>query len=203
MCLASPLAEPGHPARREQKLAGEVDPPHPRLGRPGEDQQRLVGVDAQAVVGAQLGAQLARDRRLRAHEAHERVDRGVGPGSCCWSGHSLRTQVYSAEAPATTRSRCRPALRRGTASANPSAAVSAITHIRNESVKPVAVGMSRAPRLSARSVAASCPPKAPPRVRVTAFIPVATPVCSWLTFWTIRFAMAEKERPMPMPSSPA
>jgi hypothetical protein len=32
---------------------------------------------------------------------------------------------------------------------------------------------------------------------------VATPVCSWRTFCTIKLAIAEKERPMPMPSRPA
>src|SRR5205807_7004225 len=103
---------------------------------------------------------------------------------------------------ATSRDRSL-ALRLGTATANPRAATRAIRHIRNDSVKPEEVGMPAAPRLLASSVAASCPPKAPPRVRVTAFIPVATPVCSWRTFCTIRLAIAEKERPMPMPSRPA
>ena len=70
-------------------------------------------------------------------------------------------------------------------------------------MKPDEVGMPVAAMLLASSVAATCPPKAPPRVRVTAFIPVATPVCSCRTFCTIRFAIAEKERPMPMPSRPA
>jgi hypothetical protein len=95
------------------------------------------------------------------------------------------------------------ALRLGTANAKPNAPARAIRQTRKARVNPEEVGRPAAPRLLAKSVAASCPPKAPPSVRVTAFIPVATPVCAGLTFCTIRFAIAEKERPMPMPSRPA
>ena len=53
------------------------------------------------------------------------------------------------------------------------------------------------------NVAASCPPSAPPRVRITVFMPVATPV--WLdgTAWTMRLPSAANARPMPIPSSDA
>ena len=43
----------------------------------------------------------------------------------------------------------------------------------------------------------------PPTVRVTVFIPVATPVCSGPTFSMIRFAIAANASPMPLPSSAA
>jgi hypothetical protein len=44
-------------------------------------------------------------------------------------------------------------------------------------------------------------PMAPPMVRMLAFIPLATPVCSAGTAWTMRLDMAEKARPRPTPSS--
>src|SRR2546421_12885376 len=49
------------------------------------------------------------------------------------------------------------------------------------------------------SDAVAAPPNAPPTVRVTVFMPVATPVCSGPTFSMIRFAIAAKARPMPAP----
>ena len=53
------------------------------------------------------------------------------------------------------------------------------------------------------SVATIWPPSAPPSVRITVFIPVATPVCSGGTAWTMRLPSAAKASPMPMPSSAA
>ena len=50
-------------------------------------------------------------------------------------------------------------------------------------------------------VAATWPPTAPPIVRTTVFIPVATPVWSGGTASTIRFAIEANAKPMPMPSS--
>ena len=44
-------------------------------------------------------------------------------------------------------------------------------------------------------------PIAPPMVRILAFMPLATPVWAGGTAWTMRFDMAEKARPSPMPSS--
>ena len=43
-------------------------------------------------------------------------------------------------------------------------------------------------------------PIAPPIVRTLAFMPVATPVCVTGTASTTRFDMAEKAKPIPMPT---
>src|SRR5581483_6741432 len=70
------------------------------------------------------------------------------------------------------------------------------------SVKPVTVGL---PLLtwSARNVATSWPPSAPPTVRMTVFMPLATPV-SWSdTAWMTMFPSAANARPIPMPRSAA
>ncbi len=42
----------------------------------------------------------------------------------------------------------------------------------------------------------------PPMVRMLAFIPLATPVCSAGTASTMRFDMAENASPNPVPSKP-
>ena len=74
--------------------------------------------------------------------------------------------------------------------------------IRKVSVKPVTVGRPLAV-LAAMKVAESWPPSAPPSVRITVFMPLATPVC-WLgTACTIRLPSAAKARPMPTPSRAA
>ena len=74
--------------------------------------------------------------------------------------------------------------------------------IANVSVKPVTVGCPCA-TLAAMNVAESCPPSAPPSVRMTVFMPLATPVWWMETACTIRLPRAAKARPIPTPSSAA
>ena len=50
------------------------------------------------------------------------------------------------------------------------------------------------------SDAVAAPPNEPPTVRVTVFIPVATPVSAGPTFSMIRFAIAANASPTPLPS---
>ena len=70
----------------------------------------------------------------------------------------------------------------------------------NVLVNPASAGR---PRITspATKVAAICPPSAPPSVRSTVFIPLATPVWSRGTACTIRLPSAEKASPIPTPSS--
>ena len=70
----------------------------------------------------------------------------------------------------------------------------------NVAVNPVCAGRPRS-MLAATNVAAICPPSAPPSVRSTVFIPLATPVCCGGTACTIRLPSAAKARPIPIPSS--
>ena len=56
---------------------------------------------------------------------------------------------------------------------------------------------------AAMNVADSWPPSAPPSVRITVFMPVATPVCVLDTDWMIRLPSAANASPIPTPSSPA
>ena len=57
--------------------------------------------------------------------------------------------------------------------------------------------------LSAMKVAAIWPPSAPPSVRITVFMPLATPVWVRGTAWTIRLPSAANASPIPIPSSAA
>ena len=69
-------------------------------------------------------------------------------------------------------------------------------------MNPVTVG-SPARMFSAMNVADSWPPSAPPSVRMTVFMPLATPVW-WLgTACTIRLPSAANASPMPTPSRDA
>ena len=68
-----------------------------------------------------------------------------------------------------------------------------------DSVKPVTVGSPWA-TLLAMKVATIWPPSAPPDVRITVFMPVATPVCPAGTAVTIRLPRAEKASPIPVPA---
>src|SRR5581483_3984591 len=68
------------------------------------------------------------------------------------------------------------------------------------STKPVTVGSPRR-RWSARNVAVSWPPSAPPTVRMTVFIPLATPVWCSSTACTTMFPSAANARPIPTPRS--
>src|SRR5215471_4384387 len=72
--------------------------------------------------------------------------------------------------------------------------------IANVLVNPVRAGRPSTV-LAATNVAASWPPSAPPSVRSTVFIPVATPVCWAGTAWTIRLPSAANASPIPTPSS--
>src|SRR5262249_20703779 len=67
-------------------------------------------------------------------------------------------------------------------------------------VNPVRVGRP-CTVLAATNVAAIWPPSAPPRVRSTVFIPLATPVCWGGTAWTITLPSAADARPNPTPST--
>ena len=70
-------------------------------------------------------------------------------------------------------------------------------------MKPLSVGRAAATTVPAIRLAPIWPPTEPPRVRITVFMPVATPVCSGRTAATIRFASDEKARAMPAPISAA
>ena len=69
----------------------------------------------------------------------------------------------------------------------------------NEIVKPFSLGTPLARMLAAMMLAAIWLPTAPPIVRMTAFMPVATPVWSGRTASTIRFASDAKANPIPIP----
>ena len=82
-----------HAAGGQQEAVRQVHAPHAAVGRPGEHEQRLVGVERQAVIRLQLGAQVARDRRAGAYQAHEGLDlAGLCLGSRWW-GHWLGAQA--------------------------------------------------------------------------------------------------------------
>ena len=70
-------------------------------------------------------------------------------------------------------------------------------------VNPVTVGTPAAVVWVVMKVAASWPPSAPPTVRMTVFMPPATPVSCAETACTIRFPSAAKARPIPTPMSAA
>jgi hypothetical protein len=72
--------------------------------------------------------------------------------------------------------------------------------IANVWVNPVSAG-SPCTVLATTKVAAIWPPTAPPRVRSTVFMPLATPVWSAGTACTMRLPSAANARPMPIPSS--
>src|SRR5262249_22634383 len=62
------------PAGGQRGAARRTAPPHPAVGRSGEEEKCLVGIDRQAVIGVQLSAEPTRHGDARAHEANERVD---------------------------------------------------------------------------------------------------------------------------------
>src|SRR3954469_1212641 len=95
------------------------------------------------------------------------------------------------------------AAREGMSSPTSTPTATAIAQAANATVKPWAEGKPEASTLEARIEATAAPPNAPPTVRVTAFMPVATPVCAGLTFSMIRLTIAANARPMPAPSSSA
>src|SRR5450755_259633 len=74
--------------------------------------------------------------------------------------------------------------------------------IRKVAVNPVTVGFPRTVLLT-MNVAAIWPPSAPPSVRMTVFMPLATPVCPGGTACTIRLPSAENASPIPTPSRKA
>ena len=73
----------------------------------------------------------------------------------------------------------------------------------NAAVKPASVGSAAPTTVPVMRLAPICDPTEPPTVRITVFMPVATPVCSGVTTSTMRLASAAKARPMPAPSSAA
>src|SRR5207237_1238555 len=64
------LEQPRDAGLREEHLPGEVDPPHPPLGRAREREEDLVVVDGQLVLGLEVGVHLAGERRVRAQQRH-------------------------------------------------------------------------------------------------------------------------------------
>ena len=66
-------------------------------------------------------------------------------------------------------------------------------------VKPCSVGSACPMTVAAMTLAPIWLPTDPPRVRMTVFMPVATPVCSGRTASTMRLASEAKARPMPTP----
>ncbi len=68
------------------QLSGEVDPPQPLAVGAREEQQRLVIVDGQAVIGLELGAERPASDRVAAQKAdprvYGRIDTGIIRAGC-------------------------------------------------------------------------------------------------------------------------
>jgi hypothetical protein len=75
------VEEPGHPTRGQQQTFARSTRRICESGARASCRSALVGVDVQAVIGAQLSAELTRHRHAGADQAYERVDRGRGLGS--------------------------------------------------------------------------------------------------------------------------
>src|SRR5439155_18765051 len=68
------VQQPRHSGWRQQEPGGEIDPPHRAFGLAREHEQGLVVVDREAVLGAQLRAEEARQRAVPAQEARPGVE---------------------------------------------------------------------------------------------------------------------------------